>query len=481
MKGTVFVILALVFTIGLSAQVYTCKDIQYTTATNGNSNYVNQDIQVRGIVTAFKPGVGLYIGDPIPEGEDGKWRGLYIHDAATSNAVQLGDMVRLSGRVLELNSFTQLRSVTSFVIESGGNAVPMSIVTAADIPFSNSTSEPWEGVHVRINNAKINSAMNLFGQVKITDVGSSVEAMIDNELYIAPSANFVVGDVWYQIQGVVEFITGDGYRILPRSAADLIKEDSIAATKISLQSKRASLDQVTSIEVRTTKLLTEWGVMDYTMTLQMDPGQVLFQGVEISGTLSTINPTYVVSGNLVTIVYDSSSLLVAGEGESVLLKILLEPIAFGNIPIMIQSFKYNDTPMSILENATVSVMIDSFSAYLAINTVDVTTSSVSKKNIFDPTMNQKVTFKYGTKGGFLARAIIRVYDAQGRLVATPLHENFTGMTTVQQIGELIWNGRDSNLKPLAPGTYYCHLEVSNRENGDRARTVQPLVVKSRLK
>nr|HPH94221.1 hypothetical protein [Candidatus Cloacimonas sp.] len=101
-----------------------------------------------------------------------------------------------------------------------------------------------------------------------------------------------------------------------------------------------------------------------------------------------------------------------------------------------------------------------------------------KKNIFNPERGEEIIISYGTKTGYLSKAIIRIYDAQGRLVYTPVHKNITSATGIE---EYKWNGRDSNLKLLTPGLYYCHLEVTDRSSGDKDNTVQPIVIKSALK
>ena len=90
----------------------------------------------------------------------------------------------------------------------------------------------------------------------------------------------------------------------------------------------------------------------------------------------------------------------------------------------------------------------------------------------------EIIISYGTKTGYLSKAIIRIYDVQGRLVYTPVHKNITSATGIE---EYKWNGRDSNLKLLTPGLYYCHLEVTDRSSGDKDNTVQPIVIKSALK
>lgn len=475
MKGVVLLILVLVLCTGISAQVRTCRDIQTTTEVSGNSPYMDQTVQVRGIVTAIKRGSSFFIGDALSAGDDGRWSGLSVSDATLSNTVQLGDMYNITGTVKEVGGVTKLMLLTGNQLESPGNPVPVSTVTTAILPFGNASSEAWEGVMVRFNNVKITTSVNIFGQFQFADadVAGVAEAKVDDYLYAYPSSSIVVGDTWYKIQGVVDYSTSDGYRVLPRSLSDYTKEDNIQATKISIKSASGSLDTEARVEVKTTKLKTEWNVTKYSMILNIDASLVRFNGVDINGTITPTIPTYTVVGNVITITYDGAK-LIAPEGESTLIKLLLEPQTYGVVPLVITSFSYNDIPMTALENGNLSVVLADFVAYMNIGT------ATSDKNIFDP-MVGKIKIEYGTKGGFLARAIIRIYDAQGRVVATPLNKNFTGATTVQQIDSFEWNGRDGSMNLLPPGLYYCNMEVANRQNGAIARSVQPIVIKSRLK
>lgn len=485
MKGVVILFITLALSIGLSAQVLTCRQIQETTAVNGNSPYMDQIKQVRGIVTAVKAGASFYLSDPVTTGYDGKWTGLYVYDAATSNTVHVGDMVRLTGTVKEMNGVTQLRLITDSTIESPGNPIPINHVTTAMLPFSGATSEPWEGVMVSLNNVKITTSVNIFNQFQIADAGVAgvAESKVDDFFYTHPSSEIVVGDVWHQIQGVVDFSTNDGYKILPRSSSDMIKEDNILASKISIQSLKGAVDEVSAVEVRTTKLLAEWNVLSYSLTLNVDASKVEYMGVDLGGTLTASSPTVTLAGDLITIDYTTTTAMIAPVGETTLVKVLLKPRSYGVVPIEISSFSYNNTALNNFEDGTLSVVIDKFEAYLGIDVIRVAGSSysvINSKNAFNP-HDETLRIQYGTKGGFLARTIIRIYDAQGRLVATPLNENFTGLTTVQQIGEFQWNGRDGAMNLLPPGLYYCHMEVANRETGAIARATQPIIIKSRLK
>ena len=107
--------------------------------------------------------------------------------------------------------------------------------------------------------------------------------------------------------------------------------------------------------------------------------------------------------------------------------------------------------------------------------------SGSTKNSFNPELNEKITIEYGCRAvatGINTRAIVRIYDAQGRLVSTPVNKTITSSLGIESIQ---WDGRDTNMKLLPIGLYYCHLEVIDRASGAKEVTVQPIVIKSNLK
>lgn len=145
MKAIILTILVLSFSFGLMAQL-SCYDIQYTTNPNGSSYYLGQTVTVQGIVTAIKRGSGLYIGDA----GGGPWSGLYVYHGTTSNLVELGDLVELTGYVDEYYNLTELTNISSFAFISRNNPVPVTPLSTADLPYNSATSEPYEGVLVRL-------------------------------------------------------------------------------------------------------------------------------------------------------------------------------------------------------------------------------------------------------------------------------------------------------------------------------------------
>lgn len=469
MKGILISILALMLSAGLMAQL-SCYDIQYTDNPNGDSPYNGQSVTVQGIVTAINRGSSFYIGDA----EGGPWSGLYVFHGNTSNLVELGDMVKLTGTVSEYINLTELTSVTSSDVLSQNNTIPITPLSTADLPYNNNSSEQYEGVLVRFNDVQIKSTMDSYGQYKIAD-SSNVQAMVDDVLYVPQASQIVVGEWWSQIQGVVDYHSVAGYKILPRDASDMMKVDDVSNSIIRISTEsNGVLDQINTLNVYTSKLKSEWGVREYEIKIRIDPNQVLYQGYDISGSLSLYSPIETVSaeGDIITLHYGGQDNLISETDDAVLIKLKFEPKSYGDIVIHLEEFRYDDVDITALTNGKLMVKITENKAHLSIGT------DQSGKNIFDPSMNEKINIEYGTKTGFLARALIRIYDAQGRLVATPVHQNFTSSTGIERTS---WNGRDSNMKLLPAGLYYCHAEVSNRETGKRYNTVQPIVIKSRLK
>lgn len=474
MKGKLLILALLVLSFGLAAQtVLSCYDVQYTTAANGNSNYNGQNVTVQGIVTHVIPNSAFYISDET----GGPWSGLYVYHRNTSNAVSLGDMVKLTGRITEYYSLTEMDNISAYEILSQGNALPPAAdLSTSEIAYGAASSEQWEGVLVRVTDVQIKSGVDNYGQFLIAD-SSNVQAMVDNGLYAIPSGSIITGEWWYIIQGIVDYHSSAGYKINPRAASDMVKQDSIENSIVKIiktdPASNPVLNQTFKMSLVSTKVKYNWGVQRYEATLRIDPSKVLFEGLEIDSTATPEMPNYTISsaGDEISWVVDYPGGLYSDQ-EVLLIKMLFRPIVYGETQIDLYNFKYNTTSVNTLVDGNLLTKLTEKIAYLNIG------KDGDKKNIFNPYLNEKITLTYGVKTGYLAKAVIRIYDAQGRLVFTPVHSNSfpaTGFSSYE------WNGRDANLKLLPPGLYHCHLEVTDRTNGDSDSTVQPLVIKSTLK
>jgi len=218
-------------------------------------------------------------------------------------------------------------------------------------------------------------------------------------------------------------------------------------------------------------------VASYTATIKIDPNKVLFHGLDFTGTMSAFLPNFTVSaaGDTIVIVYQSQEPINSATDDQILIKLLLEPVSYGEALVQILSFAYDNTPLQGISSGRLLTAIRRNIAWLNIANPN------NNKNIFNPALNEKITIEYGCKlvpTGVNTKAIIRIYDAQGRLVSTPVNKNISNALGVESIQ---WDGRDTNMKLLPIGLYYCHLEVIDRASGAKEITVQPIVIKSVMK
>jgi len=471
--------------IGLAAQIRTCYDVQYTTAANGSSPFTGQSVTVQGIVTAARyytgsstSNYGFFISDV----GGGPWSGLFIFTNQHSPLV--GDMVEVTGTIVEYFDLTEMSPVSSFQVISQGNPLPpISTITTSQLA-SAATGEQWESVFVKVLNSTVISAPNSYQEFTIND-GSGV-AQVDNQCF-APGhtwSGISAGQVWAEIKGLVDYAFGS-YGINPRNDGDMVREYTLASSSIKINSvPNAKLGQIEKVNVLTSRLRPNYGVQTYEMTLSFDASSVKFEGIEFDSTLTLSMPEYTISADerSITISYDAFATgdyqggpMTSPADDMRLISLLFQPLKYGDTLLRIDEFKYNEIPIQNLTHGTITVKIAKKMAFLDIF------STNSSKNIFNPQLNEKINIRYGYQvlnSGINAKAIVRIYDAQGRLVSTPVNKN---MTSANGIETFEWNGRDANLNILPIGLYYCHLEIMERNTGHVERTIQPIVIRSILK
>ncbi len=479
MKNLILSILALLLAVGLAADPLSCYDIQYTTNTDGSSPYDGQVVTVRAIVTAIKPGSSFYIGDAT----GGPWSGLYVFHGNTSNLVMVGDDVILTGSVTEYGSdtdpsrrLTELTSITSHQVVSQGNELPpATLLSTAQIANNSPATEPWEGVLVRSTDVQVMTTMDSYGQFKIAD-SSNVQAMVDDGLFTYNQL-INVGDWWYMIQGIVDFHYVAGFKINPRDSGDMVKSDDVSNATVRVQTTNAEIDTPVEVNILTSRLKPEWGVASYSAYIRLDPDKVQFNSLDITETMTAFEPQYTLSaaGDSLYVVYQSQEPITSTSDDQVLFKLNVTPTSYGESVIELVSFSYDATAIQSLNNGKLLVPIRSSIAWLNI------TNPNNARNIFNPELNEKITIEYGCKtsaAGINVKAIVRIYDAQGRLVATPVNRNISNALGIESFQ---WDGRDYMMNRLPIGLYYCHLEVIERSTGLKEITVQPVVIQSILK
>lgn len=483
-KPIILAVLLLLIT-GLSAQVKTCRDIQFTEDASGNSPYNGQSVTVEGIVVAEKlytgtseTNYGFVISDP----GGGPWSGLLIFTNRYFPA--RGDKVQVTGTITEYFGFTEMSPTTGYQVISSGNPLPPpTVITTYDLSVTESPTqakhaEQWESCFVRVEDVTITSLPDVRNEFFVTN--SSAPCQIDDQCF--PRSGFSwpsmsVGQTWARIQGVVDF-SFEFFGLNPRDMQDVIREDTVANASISIESANGALNTIGELAVRTSRLKTNWYVSEFNAVIKIDPSRIIYQGIKVDErTIINVMPEITVSdaGDIITVVYRSQEPISSSVDDVPLFYLLLEPLVYGETPVILQRFSYDNTVINSIFSGKVLTRITKKIAYLNIGKIG------SGKNSFNPELNEKVTIEYGCKSGSSGvntRAIVRIYDAQGRLVATPVNKNIASSLGIESV---VWDGRDTNMKLLPVGLYYCHLEVIDRSSGVKESTVQPIVIKSRLK
>ncbi len=477
MRYVLLCVMALAVSGLMFAEVLSCYDVQYTTQANGASPYMGSVVTVEGIVVAevFYTGTsttnkGFVISDP----EGGPWSGLLIF--TNQYAPQRGDKVQVTGTIAEYYEFTEMSPTTSFQVLSPGNPLPpATLITTGSL--TGASAEQWESVFVKVENVNITATPNNYGEFNVND--GSGACQIDDQCF--PRSGFSwpqmsVGQNWARIQGVVDY-SFNYFGLNPREMADLVQIDDVSNATVRVQTTNAEIDTPVDMNILTSRIKPEWGVSSYSAYIRLDPDKVHFNGIKIDDTMTAFEPLHWISaaGDSLYVSFQSQEPVTSGADDQVLFKLDLTPTSYGESVVQLVSFFYDTTPIQSINGGKLLVPIRTSIAWLNV------TNPNNSRNIFNPELNEKLTIEYGCKtstAGINVKAIVRIYDAQGRLVATPVNRNISNALGIESFQ---WDGRDQTMNRLPIGLYYCQLEVIERSTGLKETTVQPLVIKSILK
>jgi len=94
---------------------------------------------------------------------------------------------------------------------------------------------------------------------------------------------------------------------------------------------------------------------------------------------------------------------------------------------------------------------------------------------FNPWDGETISIGFFSEAG--NKAIIRIFNAEGKLMFTPKNEILASQNGINYYN---WNGRDRNNQILPIGLYICHLEVIDRDTGKKKTSNAPIVIGSPL-
>ncbi len=196
MKNILTILFLCVFNM-LFAQ--TIAEIQGTGAA---TPFLDQEVSTSGIVTAVN-GTGYYIQD----GEEIR-SGIYIYDQ--ENTPTLGDLIEITGTVVEFFELTEIVDLTASAVISSGNALPSPI----ELTSGMISQEDYEGMLVRVTEATCTNSDIGFGEFQIDD-GSGACAVDD--LFFLYSATEGID---YTVTGPLHY-SFSAYKIVPRNETDV--------------------------------------------------------------------------------------------------------------------------------------------------------------------------------------------------------------------------------------------------------------------
>lgn len=99
-----------------------------------------------------------------------------------------------------------------------------------------------------------------------------------------------------------------------------------------------------------------------------------------------------------------------------------------------------------------------------------------KPKPFNPSLGETFEIGYHSRSG--NKAILRIYNAEGKLVYTPKNEILTAQDGINYYH---WDGRNraGQIQPI--GMYICHLEVIDVDSGTKKTAKVPIVIGTKLK
>lgn len=204
----------------------TIKDIQDETSANHPAD--GAEVTVTGVITAVDgnpSSSGNYTGFWIQEEAGGPYSGIYVYhtwndSAATKPAV--GEKIELTGTYKEHYDLSELTGASWTSLGQGTMPQPAD-VNAADVADNGSQAEQYEGVLIRVQSLTVDEVLTDSKGKNVGFKDSSSGLIVDYELhnFFDPSVP-AIGTVYSSITGPLTYMF-DHFRILPRSAADMVK------------------------------------------------------------------------------------------------------------------------------------------------------------------------------------------------------------------------------------------------------------------
>lgn len=198
------------------ASALSIAEVQYSSAAGPDGTWPSdregEVVTITGVVTGTE-----YINTRffLQDVEGGPWSGILIWDG--NIYPQRGDLLQITGTVLEYNGHTEISPVSEYVLLDQNQPLPAPYdLNAQQV----STEEMWEGVLARIEGVVVSEAQDSFGQWWVEDDSGSCE--VDDAFFPLGNADLdpQPGDPLAALTGIVDYQYGNR-AINPRDPQDL--------------------------------------------------------------------------------------------------------------------------------------------------------------------------------------------------------------------------------------------------------------------
>jgi len=179
----------------------TIYDIQYN-AEFGGSAYVGELVKFTGTVTAdtSTASSSFFVQDFDNAAHTGAaWNGVMVYNT-DHNMYAVGETIELIGEVSEYNGLTEISNISSSVIV-GTDDVLAEVVTSGDIASDSTTSEPYEGALIQINDVTVSQLLD-YGDWEVTDEDGFAVQIGGSDAYtyepvVGDNIEFIAGNLTY--------------------------------------------------------------------------------------------------------------------------------------------------------------------------------------------------------------------------------------------------------------------------------------------
>ena len=219
------------------------QDVQYSPFGSGYSAYNGYSVTLTGVVTADTsdiPGFGSTALRMYMQNGEGPWSGIQIGTGGSNGTEVIkltrGDLITITGTVVESYDVTKIDTLTSLTVLSHNNELPSShILTTGEIGTGGNNlvgKEEWESVLVEYDNVTITSlsadGSSNYGEIYVNDGSGDTRVELEDGNHPYQNGTRTDRPITVIENGTFGIIKGilyysySNYKLVPRKTDDLI-------------------------------------------------------------------------------------------------------------------------------------------------------------------------------------------------------------------------------------------------------------------